>query len=150
MPSILPGHLYTFVALIAVSGILIFTFMDYTEAVRFSSETRQLKNLVDAISAKCTGVLTLAKTANASAEVFVDMPSSIGNKQYWLSLRNDSRHAWVEGGFGLTPTMVTELRAYIPCGVDASGHYFASHGPARLSCHLQGKTEAIELSGVGG
>jgi hypothetical protein len=121
--------------------------MAYTNTLRAFSEVRKLKNLMDLLAAKTTELLTLAQTANATAETFVQMPTTIGSRQYWLQLRNDSVKAWVEGGFGDAPQEETELRVYIPKGVSASGYYVAGHGAARLLCQLDGEITHIILKG---
>jgi hypothetical protein len=136
LPSITPSYLYTFVALIAVSSLLIFSFMAYAEALRASSETRQLKNLMDYVSAKNTELLILTLATNATSEVFLPMPTSIGNKQYWLRLCNDSDKAWLEGGLGNVPMEGTELRVYLPEEASATGYYIGGYGAVHLKCYL--------------
>jgi len=81
MPSITTGYLYTFFALIAVSGILIASFVDYANAIRFSSEVKTLRDLMDFVAAEATELLTAALTANASAETYIEAPAAIGDKQ---------------------------------------------------------------------
>lgn len=150
MPAITPSYLYTFVALIAVSGLLVFSFADYTNALRSSSELKQLRNLLDCVAAKGTELIVLSQTTNASTEAFVQMPASIGNKQYWLRLRNDSVKAWLEGGLGGEPVSETELRAYIPKKTSATGYYIGGYGVVRLECSLISGTTHIQLTGSGG
>lgn len=134
MPSITPGYLYTIIALIAVSTLLSVAFLAYTNAFRASSEMKQLKNLMDYVAAKGTELLTLASTSNATTETFVQMPATIGDRQYWLQLRNSSAEAWLEGGFGNVPTEGTDLRVYLPQRTSADGYYLAGYGAAYLNC----------------
>lgn len=150
MPAITPSYLYTFVALIAVSSLLVFSFADYTNALRSSSELKQLRNLLDCVAAKGTELIVLSQTTNASTEAFVQMPSSIGNKQYWLRLRNDSVKAWLEGGLGDEPVSETELRVYIPKKTSATGYYIGGYGAVRLECSLISGTPHIQLADSGG
>lgn len=135
MPSITPSYLYTFVALIAVSSLLIFSFMAYAEALRVSSEIRQLKNLMDHVAAKSTELLTLTLATNATSETFLPMPVSIGNKQYWLRLCHNSEKAWLEAGLGNIPIEGTELRVYLPKEASATGRYIGGYGAAHLKCY---------------
>jgi hypothetical protein len=135
LPSITLGYLYTFVALMAVSSLLILSFMAYAEALRVSSETRQLKNLMDHVAAKSTELLTLTLAANATSEAFLPMPASIGNKQYWLRLCNNSDKTWLEGGFGNVPMEGTELRVYLPKEASATGYYIGGYGAVHLRCY---------------
>jgi hypothetical protein len=135
LPSITSSYLYTFVALMAVSSLLIFSFMAYAEALRASSETRQLKNLMDHVAAESTELLTLTLATNATSEAFLPMPASIGNKQYWLRFFNNSDKAWLEGGFGNMPMEGTELRVYLPKEAYATGCYIGGYGAVHLKCY---------------
>ena len=146
MPTITPAYLYTFVALIAVSSMLIFSFMAYADTLRVPLEIKQLKNLVDYVVAKGTELLTLARTTNATTETFLQMPTTIGNKQYWIRFRNDSAEAWLEGGFGNTFTQGTELRTYFPKEVWATGYYRGGYGAAHLKCQVNGAIPQIRLT----
>lgn len=148
MPSITPSYLYTFFALTAVSGILIASFMDYVNAIRFSSETKTLKDLMDFVAAKATELLTMASMANASAETIIQAPTAIGSKQYWLAFRNDLTGAWLEGGFGNAPTENVGLRVYLPCKAEASGFYVSGYGAVRLTCSMGADAPMISISGL--
>jgi hypothetical protein len=146
LPSITPGYLYTIIALIAVSTLLSVAFLAYANAFRASSETKQLKNLMDYVAAKGTELLTLALTTNATAETFVQMPTTIGDKQYWLQLKNNSAEAWLEGGFGNTPTEATDLKVYLPQRTSAGGYYLAGYGAAYLECHARNSMLQLNLT----
>jgi len=150
MPSITPSHLYTFVALLAVSSLLVFSFMAYTGTLRFSSETKQLKTLMNGIAAKCTELLTLASVTDASVEVFIQMPTAVGSKQYWIQLNNDTVQAWLKGGLGDVPLEQADLRIYLPKEVCATGQYVAGHGAARLECQLVDAIPNIQISNFAG
>jgi len=143
LPAITPSYLYTFVALMAVSSLLIFSFMAYAEALRVSSETRQLKNLMDHVAAKSTELLTLTLATNATSEAFLPMPVSIGNKQYWLRLCNNSDKTWLEGGLGNIPIEGTELRVYLPKEAYARGYYIGGYGAVYLKCYLNASVPQI-------
>lgn len=134
MPSLPPSYLYTFAAMIAVSSLLIFSFMAYANAMRFSSEVRQLKNLMDRVAAEGTELVAFVLTTNATTENFVQMPTAIGDRQYWLQLCNDSKSTWLAGGFGNEVVDGADLRAYLPKEANATGNYFSAHGAAHLSC----------------
>jgi len=145
LPSITPGYLYTFIALIAVSSLLVFSFMTYADALRVSSEAKQLRNLMEYVTAKSTELIALALDTNATAETYLQMPATLGYKQYWLQLRNDSAKTWLEGGFGDTTTEGTELRVYLPEEASASGYYMGGHGAACLKCYLEAGVPRIQL-----
>lgn len=148
MPSITPSYLYTFIALIVVSSLLLFSFMAYANTLRFSSEVRQLKNLMDYVAAETTELVTLTLTTNVTAQIYLQMPTAIGDKQYWLQLRNNSEKAWVEGGFGNSPFEGMELQVYLPNGVWAMGYYVAGYGLAQLKCDLDAGVLRIQLKSV--
>ncbi|MDI6847789.1 MAG: hypothetical protein QMD23_06650 [Candidatus Bathyarchaeia archaeon] len=148
LPSITPSYLYTFIALIAVSSLLLFSFMAYANALRFSSEVRQLKNLMDYVAVETTELITLTLTTNATTQSYLQMPTAIGDKQYWLQLRNDSIKAWLEGGFGNSPIQGAELRVCVPKGVWASGCYVGGYGAAKLECHSDSGVLWIHLTSV--
>ncbi|MGQ9506849.1 MAG: hypothetical protein ACUVTB_03185 [Candidatus Bathycorpusculaceae bacterium] len=148
MPSITPSYLYTFIALIAVSSLLLFSFMTYANALRFSSEVRQLKNLMDYVAAETTELITLASTTNAISQSYLQMPTTIGDKHYWLQLRNDSIKAWVEGGFGNSPMQGADLRVYLPKRVLVTGYYIGGYGAAKLECHSDSGVLQVQLTSV--
>ncbi|MEM3788912.1 MAG: hypothetical protein QXN95_03490 [Candidatus Bathyarchaeia archaeon] len=136
MPAITPSYLYTFFAIIAVSGILLVSFMGYVGAIRLSSEMGKLKDLVDLVAAKATELISLAKAANTTAEAFIQAPATIGDRLYWLMLSNDSSRVWVEGGLGNTPKEEAGLRVYLPSTALAYGYYVSGYGAIFLKCSL--------------
>jgi hypothetical protein len=135
MPLITPSYLYTFFALLAVSSLLVFSFMAYSGNIRFSSEATQLRNLMSIVAARSTELLTLILTTNGSVEAYIEMPASIGSQQYWIQLQNNSARAWLGGGFGNVRTEGSDLRVYLLKETFATGYYAAGHGPAKLVCH---------------
>jgi len=132
--------------MIAVSTLLVLSFMAYVNALRFSSEAGQLANLMDHLAAKSTELLTLASNTNATSEVFLQMPTAIGEKQYWLQLRNDSSNAWIEGGFGNHQVQETELRVSLPKEAVVTGCYVGGYGAARLRCEMNAGLPRIQLT----
>jgi hypothetical protein len=74
------------------------------------------------------------------------MPSVIGNKQYWVQLRNGSKEAWLEGGLGNTPVEETELRVYLPKEASATGYYIGGYGAACLKCYVNAGVLQIQLT----
>jgi hypothetical protein len=146
VPTVAANYLYAFIALMAVSSLLVFAFMDYAEAFRSASELRRLQNLMDLVAAKSTEILTLALATNATARTFIQTPASIGSKQYWLQLENDSEKTWLEGGLGDTPLEGVDLRVYLPKMVSAEGCYVSEYGAARLTCSLNGSVPQVRLA----
>jgi hypothetical protein len=120
--------------------------MAYADALRVSSEVQQLRNLMTYVAAKSSDLLTLASTTNGTAKFTLQMPSTIGTKQYWLRLRNSSENAWLEGGLGNLPVEETELLIYLPKEALATGYYVGGYGAARLKCYLTGGVLEIQLT----
>jgi hypothetical protein len=132
--------------MIAVSTILVLSFMTYVSALRISSEAGHLSNLMDHLAAESTDLLTLVLVTNTTIETFLQMPTLIGEKQYWLRLRNDSSNAWLEGGFGNQPIEGAALRVYLPQEVFATGSYIGGYGAARLECEINAGCPRIQLT----
>lgn len=128
-----------------VGSLLVFTFVDYADAFKSSSEVRRLKGLMDCVAAKGTELVALALGANASADAFIETPQTIGNKGYWLQLLNDSSKTWIEGGLGTTPFEGSDLRTYLPQKASGTGYYISGHGMIRLKCALDAGTAQIQL-----
>lgn len=149
MPSITPSYLYTFIALMAVSTLLILSFKAYSDTLRSSLEMKQLKSMIDCSAAKSIELLTLTLTTNATSETSFSMPASIGHKQYWLRLGNDSSKAWIEGGLGDTPIEETGLRIYLLQEVSARGYYIGGYGAVLLKCCINSSTPHILLTHSG-
>jgi len=146
LPVITPSYLYTFVALVLVSTLLVFTFMAYTDTLRISSEARRMKNLMDHMAFKSTELLTITLATNASVEDYVQMPTTIGSKQYWLLLRNDSARAWLEGGFGDIVASGADLKVYIPAEGAATGLFVGGHGAAHIRCYVANSVLHLQLT----
>lgn len=146
MPAIATSYLYTFFAVMVVSSILVASFMNYSGAIRFSAETRNLKNFMDYVAAETTELLSLAAASNATAEAFIQAPAAIGNTQYWLRLRNDSLKVWLEGGLGNLPTEDAELRVYLPGKASVSGFYISGYGAVHLVCFVNSSVPHLQIS----
>ena len=145
MPAITPSYLYTFFAIIAVSSILLVSFIDYASAIRTSSEMGRLKDLMDSVAAKATQLISLSRATNATAEAFIQAPAAIGDRQYWLMIRNDSSKVWLEGGLGNTPTEGAGIRVYLPGMALAYGYFVSGYGAICLKCSINRKAGIPEI-----
>lgn len=150
MPSTIPSHIYTLVALSAVCTILIATLYSYTTALRATPEIEQLKNLLNHVAAKGNELLTTAAATNSSAQVFLQLPATIGHKQYWLRARNDSSSAWLEGSLGQIIENEVAHQVYLPQRTSASGYFVGGYGPAILESYMNGSTPQLNLAYIGG
>ncbi len=150
MPSIVSGHIYTFVALAAVSTILIATLNAYTTSLRAIPEAEQLRNLLNHLAAKGNELLTIATTTNSSTKVFLQLPTTIGSHQYWLRACSDSSSAWLEGSLGQEMEDAASCRVFLPQGTSASGHFIGGYGPAILESYMNGSAPQLNLASLGG
>ncbi|MEM4704627.1 MAG: hypothetical protein QXJ02_06140 [Candidatus Bathyarchaeia archaeon] len=134
MPSIIPAHVYMFVATVAVGTLLISSFSSYANTLRHIPEKEQLGNLLQRVATKATEIL-VATNENSTTQVCLRLPTSIGNNQYWIRLKNDSVQIWVEGGLGRIWNGTTANRAYLPVRAIVSGEFLSSYGLATLTCY---------------
>jgi hypothetical protein len=119
--------------------------MGYAGALRFSSEVKQLRHLMDRVAAKSTEMIALTLTTNTSIEAHLQMPTLIGNNQYWLQIRNDSQNTWLGGGFGGTPAIGTDLHVFLPKEAVGTGYFVGGYGAVRLRCYLDAGVPRIVL-----
>jgi len=150
LPSVASSHLYTFLALTIVSTLLVFSFSSYASTVRTLPEIEQLRNILDHVAAKGNELLTLVTTTNSTVQTFVQLPTTIGYREYWIRIRNDTSNAWVEGALGKIGDGGTEYLVFFPKKVSTSGCYIGGYGPAILECYMNGSIPQLNLSSVGG
>lgn len=112
MPSIIPSYLQMFVAMTAVGTLLIFSFNSYASTLQSVPETEQLDNLLNYVAAKATELTTSTPTAGIT-QFYLDLPTSIGNRQYWIRLQNDTLQSWVMGGFGTDWNITSSYRVFL-------------------------------------
>lgn len=145
MPSIIPSYVYTFFALTIISALLICTFSAFAVSVKQDVELEQLQNLLEYMAAESCELISATTTNNSTVTVRVPLPSRVGEKRYWIQLRNDSSSAWIEGGFGDRPVQ-TYLTVFVPGPVAASGLYISGYGFAELECQVQGTWTFLNLT----
>jgi hypothetical protein len=150
LPSILSGHIYTLVALAGVCTLLVATLNSYTTSLKAASEIEQLKNLLNHVAAKGNELLTTVVATNSSVRLFIQLPATIGYKQYWLRASNDSSKAWLEGSLGQMTENGATHRVFLPQGTSASGYFVGGYGPAILESYMNGSAPQLNLASVGG
>lgn len=144
------SYFYTLVALTSISVLLIFSLSSYTATLRNTTETEQLKNILNGVAAKANELITLVTATDSSISLTVQMPTSIGNQQYWMRLRNDSSNAWLEGSLGQTVGGGEVYQVFLPSKTSASGYFVAGYGPALLECYTNDSTPQLNLASLGG
>ena len=120
-------------------------FSYYTSTLRAIPEIEQLKNILDHVVAKGNELLTLAITSNTTGSIVVQLPSSIGHRQYWIQVRNDTSNAWLEGALGRFGESGTTYKVFFPGKASTLGHYVSGYGPALLECYMNGSISQLNL-----
>jgi len=138
------------IALAAVGALLVAAINAYTTTLRTTSEIEQLKNLLSVVAAKGTDLLTIAAATNSSAQVFLQLPATIGYQQYWMRAGNDSSGTWIEGNLGQITDIESSNRVFLPQGTSASGTFAGGYGPAILKSYMNGSTPQLNIASLGG
>ncbi len=146
MPTIAPSYIYAFFALVTVSSILISSFGAYAATLRTIPEREQLENLLKLIASKGYELITLTTAANSTSQAVLQLPTTIGTKQYWIRLSNESSKTWVEGALGLIHENSITNRVYFPKTISAYGNYSSGYGPAVLECYVNGTIITLHLT----
>jgi hypothetical protein len=150
MPSTIPGHIYTMIALAVIGALLVATVNSYAGTLRNTSEVEQLRNLLSQVAAKGIELITLTASTNSSAAASVHLPASIGTQQYWMAAHNDSSSVWIEGALGRMIEGEASSKVYLPRTVSAAGHFVSGYGSAILHTHMNGSIPQLDLSSQGG
>ena len=146
MPTIAPSYILVFFALITISSILITSYATYTTTMRTALEIEQLKNLLNHVASKGYELTALTAATNSTLEATLQLPTSIGNKQYWIRLRNEGSKAWVEGSLGTIHAGNVTNRVCLPKTLVAMGNYSSGYGPVLLESYVDGATITLSLS----
>lgn len=134
MPSIIPSHIYMFLAMTVVGTLLIFSFNTFASTLRFVPEKEQLYSIIAHVAAKATE-LAILTTPNSTTEISLKLPISIGDRQYWIRLQNNTYQSWIEGGFGETVANSALYKVSIPGKPSVAGSYTDDSGNAVLKCY---------------
>ncbi len=145
MPSIIPSYIYMFAAMTAVGTLLIFSFNSYAATLRFIPETEQLDNLLNYVAAKATELATSTQI-DAVTQFYLNLPTTIGDQQYWIRLQNDTVQSWVIGGFGTDWNITSSYRVFLPGNSIATGHHLSVYGPAVLESWTNGSVRQLFLT----
>jgi hypothetical protein len=133
MPSIIPSYIYTIFASILVGSIIIAAIGVAVVDVKETADAQQVSNLSQYVAIKSLELISQTSSDNANATITLDLPSTISNQQYWITLSNSSSEPWVQAGVGIN-TASSEHQAFIPRQVYASGVYVSISGQAHLQC----------------
>jgi hypothetical protein len=134
-----------FAAMTAVGTLLIFSFSSYATTLRSVPEMEQLDNLLNYIAAKATELLTQTKT-NSNTKFTLNLPSKIGDREYWIRLQNNTVQSWIEGGLSKIWNGSTSHKVFFPGSPVATGYYISGFGPAVLRCYVIGSVLQLVLT----
>jgi hypothetical protein len=145
VPSIIPGWVYSIFAALIVGTIIVYACSVATLNVRNQANIQQLKNIDEYVATQSLSLLSHTNENNQNTTQFLDIPSSIGNQRFWIQIANDSSGAWVESGFGTTPSS-NNLQMNIPADFDASGYFISGSGRAKLQCQFENQIATLTLT----
>jgi len=146
MPSIIPGYIYTLFAALIVGTIIISACTLATLNVKNEAINQQLTNMDQYVAAQSLMLLTGVAQADQNVTQVLDLPESVGNQIYWISIANDSSGAWVSSGFGST-AVTSQQGIPIPARVSASGVFVSSYGHPTLQCQYVNQSLILTLFG---
>ncbi len=144
MVTIIPSYMYSIFAALVVCAIIVCSCSVSMLNIRNEAETQQLTNVDEYVAAQSLSLVTHVAQDGQNATAFLDLPSQIGNKEYSISLANDSSSAWVESGFG--SAVQNQPQIYIPAEINASGNFVSGWGRAFLQCCNDNQTVTLTLT----
>jgi len=148
MVTIIPGYMYSIFAALIVGTIIVTSCAVAMASLKGDATNQQLSNVDEYVATQSLTLINQVDENGQNATQVLDLPTSIGNKEYWVSLANDSSSAWVESGFG-SFAVQNEPEIYIPADVVASGAYVSGWGNAILQCSIQNQIVTLTLTESG-
>jgi hypothetical protein len=147
VPSTANNFLYSLVTMMMVGTILTFSFASYVNPLREISEVNKLKEVINHVAARAEEALATINECNATLSIVIPLPSTIGDRDYWVRFANDSSSAWVEGAFGKAGEVEGQkYRVYLPREAIVSGIFEGRYVLALLNCSLEGTLPKLNLT----
>jgi hypothetical protein len=143
MVTIIPSYMYSIFAALIVGTIIVSSCSLSMVNLKNEAENQQLTNIDEYVAAQSLTLITHVTQDGQNTTQFLDLPSQIGNKEYSISIANDSSSAWVESGFGTA--VQSQPQIYIPAEISASGTFVSGWGRAFLQCYYQNQTVILKL-----
>jgi hypothetical protein len=145
MPTIIPSYVYSLFAALIVGTIIVSACSSSVSGIRNEANSQQLSNIDEYVATQSLNLLTHTTESNQNSTQFLEIPSQIGNQQFWIRIANDSSGTWVQCGFGDTANSNTP-RMYIPAKATASGTFISGSGRPYLQCHLENEILTLTLN----
>jgi hypothetical protein len=147
MPSIIPPYIYTLFASILVGVIIIAAVGVSAAELKSVAEEQQLNNLAQYVATKSLELISQTNTGNINVTTKLDLPSTIGNQQYWITLTNSSSRTWVQAGIGINEAS-SAYQSTIPAQAQTEGVYRSIQGQASLECIKNSSGLYLRIYGV--
>jgi hypothetical protein len=145
MPSIIPSYVYSIFAALIVGAIIVYACSIATTNVKNQANIQELKNIDAYIATQSLTLVSHTTPEYQNATQFLDIPSSIGNQRFWISITSDSSGTWVNSGFGTTANS-NSLHMSIPANVEAAGSFISGSGRAKIECTYANQTATLTLT----
>jgi hypothetical protein len=145
MPTIIPSYVYSLFAALIVGSIIVSACSSSVSGIRNEANTQQLGNIDEYVATQSLNLITHTAENNQNSTQYLEIPSSIGNQQFWICIGNNSSGAWVQSGFGNT-AVSSQPQMHIPAKVAASGIFISGSGRAFLQCHLENEVLTLTLN----
>jgi len=130
-----------------VGAILTFSFVSYVNPLRGISEINKLKEVLNQVAAKAEEATSVITECDSTLRVVIQLPLTIGDRNYWIQFTNDSSRIWLEGAFGEPGEIgVQKYRIYLPGVAMVSGIFEGRYGLAILSCSFTGSIPKLTLN----
>ena len=146
MVTIIPGYMYSIFAALIVGTIIVTTCSFAMVNVRNESANQELGNIDEYVAAQSLTLINQVAQSGQNVTEFLNLPSQVGNQEYWVRLANDSTSGWVESGFG-TAAIQSLQQLNIPADFSASGTFLSGWGRPFLQCYFANQTVCLTLSG---
>jgi hypothetical protein len=145
MPSNIPSYVYSLFATLIIGTIIVSSCSISMANVKNKADTQQLTNIGRYVATQSL-ILCASMGTNQNSTQQLDIPTQVGNKQYWVSIANDSSGAWVQTGLG-TSINSGQKRVRIPAEITASGLFISGYGRPYLKCTSKNQTVTLILTG---
>ncbi len=145
MVSMIPSYVYSLLATLIVGTIIVSSCSISMVSIKNDAESQQLANVDEYVATQSLTLLTQTTQDRQNTTQFLDLPSQIGNQEYWVCIANDSSRAWVTSGFGAT-AILSQPQIYLPANVVASGSFVSAWGRAFLQCCYENQTVTLTLT----
>ncbi|MCW4001033.1 MAG: hypothetical protein NWE93_12420 [Candidatus Bathyarchaeota archaeon] len=145
MPTIVPNYVYSLFAALVVGAIVVYACATAVGAMQSRAQTQQLTNIEQYVAAEALTLLSHTNQNNQTSSCYLDLPCSVGNKPYWISLETDASGAWVHSGFGSYVQSVS-YGVYVPAEAEASGSFVGGSGRPMLQCRFENQVATLTLT----